>query len=123
MKDETVEIVLEAGAEGGSLTLFRRGTPRGAFEYFTDLNAMGFEDIPGLHEQSRRVTTLEEGFALLDAAPGCDWHVLYAVKVHPDHAADVLGAVEQRMSRDGTPASDNDALRQWRRACREASGA
>lgn len=112
-----IEIVVEAGAEGASLTLFRQATPGGGYEYFTDLNAMGFEDVPGVHEQSGRVRTLEEGFALLDAARGCQWHMLYAHRVHPDHAADVLSAVKARLSREGSDDWNEHVLEQWHRRC------
>ena len=112
-----IEIVVKAGAEGGSLTLFRQSTPSGGYEYFTKLNAMGFEDVPGVHEQSGRVKTLEEGFALLDAARGCEWHRLYAVEVHPDHAAAVLGAVKARLSREDSDDWNERVLEEWHRRC------
>lgn len=112
-----IEIVVKAGAEGGSLTLFRQSTPGGGYEYFTNLNAMGFEDVPGVHEQSGRVKTLDEGFALLDAARGCEWHRLYAVEVHPDHAAAVLGAVKERLSQARSDDGNERVLEEWQRKC------
>jgi hypothetical protein len=123
MKDAKIEVVVEAGAEDGSLRLFRQATRKGGFEYFTELDANGFEDIPGLHEKSGRVTTLEEGFALLDTAPGCEWHRLSPFNVHPDHAAAVLAAVEARLSREDPSESNEYVLKRWRRRCESSDDA
>lgn len=42
MKDAKNEVVVRAGVEGFSLTLFRQATQRSDFEYFTELEEMGF---------------------------------------------------------------------------------
>lgn len=117
MKDAKIEVVVEAGVEGFSLMLYRQATQRGDFEYFTELEEMGCGDIPGGHRKSRRVSTLEEGFALLDADGGLNWPRLHAIKVCPDHAADVLAAVEARMSREAASEWNTDVLAEWRRRC------
>lgn len=121
MKDAKIEVVVRADVEGFSLTLFRQATQRGDFEYFTELEEMGFEDISGQHKKTGRVSTLEEGFALLDAARGCQWHRLHAIEVHSDHAADVLAAVEARLSCENTSEWNEDVLAQWRHRCDRAT--
>ncbi len=133
VRHRAAEIVVQAGAEGGVITLFRHVTPQGDLEYFTELSYEGFEDVPGVHEhQSRRVKTLEEGFTLLDSDEGSTWHRLYPVHVHADCAADVLRAVEERMSQErlarGGDSNEEEieferhVLDPWRRRCGGTDG-
>jgi len=108
----TDQIVLEVGAEDGSLKLYRRRMLDGTFAFFTSLNAMGFEDIAGLQETSGFAASFQNAVALLDAAPGCDWTRLHPMSVHADYATSVLQLVETRLSGER-----EHLLDRWRQLC------
>jgi len=113
-----LEVVLLAGAEGGSYGLYRERGPDGRWQFFAELNQVALVDMceeagdPVPHERivrSARVDTFEQGLALLDESPG--WTSLYPVEVHSEYRAQVLAAVQFRV------AGDVQALRWWSEKC------
>lgn len=75
-----LEVVLLAGAEGGSYGLYRERGPDGRWQFFAELNQVALVDMceeagdPVPHERivrSARVDTFEQGLALLDESRGC----------------------------------------------------
>lgn len=118
------EVVLEAGVEGGGVRLYRLPTATGGWEFFTEINETAQYDLlvdadgPPDDEpvrRSKRVATLEEGLALLDAAP---WPRFHAIQVHPEYATQVLAQVEAQLR--GLPVPEEKyehVLARWRRSC------
>lgn len=124
-KDSEPDVVVQVGAEGGALTLYRRASPAGGEEFFTELNQVALyemmeddgDPMPGEPvARGRGVATLEEGLALLDGSP--EWVLLYPVEVDPELAPRVLAAVEARLERLGLDEEQKRRkLDQWRHLC------
>ena len=115
MRREALEVVLEIGAEGGSITLFRDlsgEVPRFLLE--TNESAMwslldeedGGPPSPPPPPPPPKVvgSTLAEGLVALGRYP---WHLLFPVKVH----AELAGEIEARVLALG----GDEALAEWRR--------
>jgi hypothetical protein len=95
------ELVLEVGAEGGSLSLVRRRNIDANWEYRTETDETAFYDLlskgdlSGLEvsTHSRYVRSFEEALTVLDKYP---WFDFVPLKVHPEYFHAVLGEVRKR---------------------------
>lgn len=95
------DVVLEVGAEGGSLTVFRVTDANGhsTFEAYRNEAALkdilGDEDSRGMvfTETTPPLATLADAIAKLDRYP---WHALHPLRLHPDFATQVLADVKVR---------------------------
>jgi HD domain len=95
------EIILEVGAEGGSLAVIRDRNAEGMWEYRAQLDETTMSDVlpdekfdkGDLFERSGPTSTFEDALSQLDRYP---WFKLYPVKVHPDFAGLVLREVRRR---------------------------
>lgn len=115
------ELVLEVGAEGGHLALYRYIDEAGHQRYYTNVNdallhdLMVGEDLGPSEHVSGSVATLKEGFGLLDET--C-WARLYVLYVHPDIAAEVWEAVQTRLADDRELGDEKDwVLERWAELC------
>jgi len=104
----TKEIILEVGAEGGTLTLFGGKNATNAWEFWTKRDETAVYEL--LDEEDRAslgspvhksevVIRLSEGLALLDRYP---WFRLVPLQVHPEFRDAILLEVRKR----GTPADE-----------------
>src|SRR5208282_2757906 len=90
------EVVLEVGAEGGSLTLRRERDADGDWQFWVERNETALYDllseedrseIGGYFAQTGYVYSFHEALDLLDKYP---WFRLYPVQVHPEFLDAVL---------------------------------
>ena len=110
------EIILEVGAEGGSITLYGLQDPDG-WRYFTSiiidqtpLLLPDEFDEPQIEKASGVVNCWEAALKLIDRYP---WHRLYPLTVHPEFCERVWAAVQDRFGSDAS--SPNDwQLERWR---------
>jgi|HubBroStandDraft_1064217.scaffolds.fasta_scaffold78769_2 hypothetical protein len=114
-------IILEIGAEGGSLKVLGR----------LDDNCMPYYSIQ-LRDQSLEFLSEEESGSTIrrdsewtaswdDAIKNLGrypWPMLYPLYVHPDYRERVLANVEQYRGRDGQPARAS-AVEKWTRVCQQ----
>jgi hypothetical protein len=128
---EPAEIILEALAEGGSLTLLGIKAANGwRFRLVRDestlADLLSEEDRQGIEfrSESEWVSSWQGALALLDKYR---WHRLHALEVHPDFRQQIWTAVQARAAR---VAGQGDAwwvrwhLDRWQRVCHgEADGA
>jgi hypothetical protein len=102
MEDILREIVLEVGAEGGSITLLREKKADEDWQFQMKTNETAFYDL--LLEEDRNeigkyfaqtgyVQTFTEALGLLDRYA---WFGLYPLKVHPEFLEAVLLEVRKR---------------------------
>jgi hypothetical protein len=96
------EIVLEVGAEGGSLTLLRAKAKSGEWQFWIERNETAVYDL--LSEEDRGeigkyfaqtgyVHSFQEALQLLDKYP---WFRLYPVEVHREYRSFILAEVRKR---------------------------
>jgi hypothetical protein len=125
---EAGEVILDIGAEGGSLTIVGTRAPDGwRFRLVRDettLRALfNAEDREGLEfwHQTDWVQSFESALALLDRYP---WHRLYPLQVHPDFRQQVWAAVQQRYDKErgGDPDRLQRSRDRWRRLCHPEAG-
>ena len=96
------EIVLQAGAEGGSLTIVRYHVSgeKWQFAFIRDESTLadflGEEDQEDLFEALDSIATFEDAIALMNKYP---WPNLYPLVVHPEYANRVMEIIE----RSGNP--------------------
>jgi hypothetical protein len=110
------KIIVEVGAEGGSLTIEGKNYGDTGWQYRMVRNEAALADfcvddqglyhIDGLFEQTDYCDSFGEAFKLFDRYP--NWVDLYVVEVHPDFVEEVLAEVR---SRGGTSAEAR-----WREA-------
>jgi hypothetical protein len=112
MKTPRREIIVEIGAEGGSITLV--GVRSGAgWRYQTS----GVDWTPELLDEKRvqhesdPVQSWEAALRLLDNYP---WHALVPVHVHPEFRGRIWAAVQKRF--DDHPRASS-GLDRWREFC------
>ncbi len=95
------EIVLQVGAEGGSLTIVRYPVSgeKWQFAFIRDESTLadflGEEDkdlIDALSETHDSIATFEEAIALMNAYP---WPELYPLVVHPEFVNQVMEIIER----------------------------
>jgi hypothetical protein len=112
------EVILELGAEGGSLTLVGTKAAHGwRFRMIRDESTLrdllSEEDCEGLELQSESswVDSWEAALALFDKYP---WHLLYPLRVHPHFVTQIWAAVRECLRND--PRSEqHHELERWRR--------
>lgn len=104
LANELGEIVLEAGTEGGMVTLFASKDAPGKWRFWTNTDETSFiellseEDMPGLEaldKTSAPTTSFSEALSLLKYA----WWRFIPLKIHPEFRADIVREVQMR----GTP--------------------
>lgn len=87
------QVIVEVGAEGGSLTLYGMQSPDGwQFRAETNEAALDDGDMPDLPERPW-VATWRSALKQLDAYP---WTQLYPLKVHPEFSDRVFKALQTR---------------------------
>jgi hypothetical protein len=119
--DTKPEVILEVGAELGSLTLLGTRAAHGwRFRIQTiDQSAWLLSDDdedtgPKTYRLSDWVDSWEEALALLDKYP---WHRLHSLVVHPEFAQRVWTAVQEKFAVDPTESElARMAFQQWRKA-------
>jgi hypothetical protein len=112
-------VVLEVGAEGGSLTLIGRENEDGGWRFarITDDQTralFGEEDVPVTAPDLTSLTWVdswEAGLSLMDRYP---WAQLHPVYVHPEFVERVRAAVEERL-KDGSTSHARYAAEKWER--------
>ena len=113
------EIILQVGAEGGSLTLYGSRTASG-WQFSLSVNDSSplllDEGDAAIQHTSSSVTTWADAIALLDTYP--HWAEFYPLAVHPDFRKRVWKEVENRLNQAGR---DQHFLDQWRNACDSSS--
>jgi hypothetical protein len=111
--EESSEVILEIGAEGGSITLY--GIPHdNKWRYFASVNELMCDEVDKLEypRDSGYVDSWHAALRLIDRYP---WHRLYALTAHPQFKARIWTAVQRRFARDKEP--DHHALERWRELC------
>jgi hypothetical protein len=125
-------VIIEAGFEGGSLTMLGvRTANRWRFRIVTDegtlISLLSEEDAAGLEPryESDWVDSWEVALALLNERR--HWHMMSAGQVHPDFRQRVWAAVQDRFDREAARRKIVDPgyericrhqLDRWRRVCR-----
>lgn len=106
------EIIVEAGAEGGSLTLYGQRNGRGWLysRHLVDHIAWMSDEGPWIEHDSEVVSTWAAALKLLDKY---HFNHLYPLKVHPDFRSKVLKAVLSRNIRD----HDESGADRWHEVC------
>lgn len=111
------EIIVEAGAEGGSLTLYGVRNGRDWLYSSRVTESYSDDDDPAVVEPpSKVVKTWNSALKLLDNYQRnhlYQWNHLYPVKVHPEFREKVLKAVVARSKRDDI----DHRLQDWQRVC------
>lgn len=120
------EVVLRIGAEGGSISIVRRFTSAGRWEYLASTDESTLWDMleasegdggPAQgrthdegpeHDDARGVSTFDEAVRSIGRYP---WPLLTPLEIHPDYRDGVLAAAHWH------PASTPDALDRWMREC------
>jgi hypothetical protein len=124
---EPVAVILQAGAEGGDVTLVGRRAESGEWQFarITDdqtealFGESGVEATPPPAPESLNwVDSWEEGLRLMDRYP---WARLHPVAVHPEFAERVRAAVDERLA-DVDEASAERAWERWERLFRRMEG-
>jgi hypothetical protein len=91
---ENWEVILKAGIEGGSVTLYGRYTGKSwVFERDVLDQTPALIDEPTIQYKSDSVYSWEEALGVLDNHP---WHLFYPLEVHPLFRGAVLAAVMNR---------------------------
>jgi hypothetical protein len=92
------EVILEVGAEGGSLSILRKRKRQGIWEYCAQRDETTMADLlpdekftkEELFERTGGKSTFEDALYVLGRYP---WSSLYPLKVHPDFAPSILRSV------------------------------
>jgi hypothetical protein len=99
-----LQVILELGAEGGSITIMGRKSPGGAWRFCLEKNEAAMADLLSeedladfasgdFHSRSAFVSSFDEALRLIDQYP---WHRLWPTKVHSEFYDSVLAAVRKR---------------------------
>jgi len=109
------EVILEVGAEGGSVTLYGVRTENGRLfsRELIDQTAL-LLDEPEIQHTSQLVDSWDAALGLMDRYP---WHKLFPVKVHTEFKSAILDAVLARFSIEKYV--DHHRLRRWQEICGE----
>jgi hypothetical protein len=104
------EVIIELGAEGGSITLYRWRTEQGwAFRREVVDWAPELFDDERIESKSPVVDTWEAALQLLDQYP---WPKLYPISIHPQFRRQIWRAVQERVQ------SSSEPFERWRELCR-----
>jgi hypothetical protein len=107
------EVVLEVGAEGGSISLYGFRTDRGwRFARKVIDQTAELIDESSVEARSDVVCSWEAALALLDRYP---WPVLVPISVHTDFRDQIWSAVQGRLRNEE---GSEIKLRRWRELCR-----
>jgi hypothetical protein len=112
-------IIIEIGAEGGSIKVLGRPASDGAVQYSVQLRDQtmtflsGDEAGPEIGRDFAWTTSWEQVVKTLGKWP---WPMLYPMYVHPDYRERVLSEVERYRRPDGQPAKPS-AVERWKEAC------
>lgn len=107
------EVIVEVGAEGGSVTLYGiRSRGEWVFSRHTIDQFAEAVDKPLKPMDSHTTTSWSEALALLDSYP---WHRLFPLQVHPEFRGVVFDAVKVRYG----DAEDSvwNRLSDWKTLC------
>lgn len=114
---EKWEVILKAGVEGGSITLYGRYTGKNwAFKRDVLDQTPAMIDEPTIQYKSESVHSWEEGLELLDKYP---WHLFYSLEVHPLFRGAALAAVIRRSKHNVM--DDDYGFQNWLAICGELS--
>jgi hypothetical protein len=112
------EVIIEVGAEGGSVTLYGIRTDRGWLfsREVIDSGYVFIDEGPTVQHKTAVVDTWEAALALLDQYP---WATLYPISIHPDFMQIILVAMQERLRNNPEiskldAADINAALKHWR---------
>jgi hypothetical protein len=111
------EVILEIGAEGGSITLYGVRTQRGwsfsrkVIDWTPELDEEPMNEEP-FRRDATIVNSWEAALDLLDQHP---WWKLYPISIHPDFRQKVWVAVHERLHHNCE--STEDDLKRWRDLC------
>ena len=107
------EVIIEIGAEGGSIALYGIRTERcWVFSRKVIDQTSELIDEEWIQHNSAAVDTWEAALKLLDQYP---WFKLYPIRIHPEFRQKIWLAVQEQLQND-TEAS-KFALRRWRELC------
>jgi hypothetical protein len=109
---EQCDIIVEVGAEGGSIALIGTRRDRG-WTYSRSVKDWTPEliDEEPISHKSAEVDSWEAALRLLDKY---SWQTLYPLKIHPEFRARVWIALQERLVADETKSSE---LERWRSLC------
>lgn len=107
------EIILQAGIEGGDITLYGvQGKDGWRFSREVIDQSALMLDEPAIQHESEVVASWEEALGLLDHYP---WHRFRPLEVHPDFQQIVFEAVMARYSKEKNP--NLRRLPDWKECC------
>ena len=114
------EVILEIGAECGSLTIYGICDPECGWRFTTVRDETALRDIlpedeqEGLefYERSGYVVSLVEALGLLECYP---WHKLYPLQVHPEFRQRIFDTVISRYASEGSP--NDHRIGRWEERC------
>lgn len=113
MERPASEVIVEVGAEGGSVTLYGIRSHGGwVFSRHAIDQSAEFLEEPWEQRDSQTVASWAEALALLDSHP---WHRLYPLQVHADFRGAVFDAVKDRYK--GAADSVWNRLADWKPLC------
>jgi hypothetical protein len=108
LKSQMPEVIVEIGAEGGSITLFGVRSPRG---WLYSISVDELIDEERSQHDSNVVGSWKAALGLLDQHP---WHLLSPQHVHPEFRRQVLAAVRKRFESSDDPYG---RMEKWRELC------
>jgi hypothetical protein len=114
-----INVVIEIGAEGGSIKVIRRTSDDGVAQYSVQLRDQTLtflsedEAGPEIRRDYAWTESLDEVLKTLGRWP---WPMLYPIYVHPDFRTRVLSEVELYRRPDGRPARAS-AVERWNNVC------
>lgn len=113
-------VVVEIGAEGGSIKVLKRAGAGGAAEYSVQLRDQTLtflSDDEGRAKIRRDSAWSETWDDVIQSLGRWPWPMLYPRSVDPDYRARVLSAAQHYKGRDGQPARES-GIQRWTKACR-----
>ncbi len=115
----TVQVILEVGAAGGSLTLVGVRSAQGwQFQRkVNDCTPLLIDEGPAISHESHWVDSWKAALKILDEYP---WHRLYPTVVHPDFAQRIWKALKKRLDKDilsGRRLPNEVNMMRWRSFC------
>lgn len=112
---ENWEVILKAGVEGGSVTLYGRYNGKNwAFERDVLDQTPAMIDEPTIQYKSERVYSWAEALGLLDNHP---WHLFCPLEVHPLFQGALLTAVIRRTKPEMM--NEDYGFQNWLQICGE----
>jgi hypothetical protein len=108
------EVIVDLGAEGGSVTLYGFRTERG-WLFSTEISDWTPELLGDewIQKRSGVVDIWPAALNLLDKYP---WVSLYPISVHPDFRQKIWDALQERI-RGSIREPDQEMNRRWRQVC------